>query len=64
MNTEERKAYKVSEVCKLIGMSRFGVNRALRTGELRSVRIGARILIPAEAISDMLKNTNKPEVTK
>jgi len=43
----ERRAYRVKEVCKLVGISHTTIWRAMREGKLRHVRIGRRILILA-----------------
>ena len=47
-------ALGVSEVAELLGVHRSSVYRALRAGELRSVRFGGRVLVPVAAIERLL----------
>ena len=45
----------VEEVQKGLGLSRNGVYEAIRRGEIPSVRIGRRIIIPRAAYLKMLE---------
>lgn len=46
--------YSPKAVESLLGLSKNTVNALLRSGRLRSVRVGRRYLIPREAISEFL----------
>lgn len=46
--------YDVAEVAEILKMSRMTVYRAVNSGELRSVRIRGRILIPAKVIDELV----------
>lgn len=43
----------IEEACEATGLSRTSLYGALRRGELRSIIVGRRRLIPADAIADM-----------
>ena len=46
----------VDETAALLGISRGLAFLAVRTGELPSIRIGRRILIPRQRLLDMINN--------
>jgi excisionase family DNA binding protein len=52
---EERRAFRVQEFCKLYGLSRSSAYKLMEAGKLRSVLVGGRRLIPAEAAEDLLR---------
>lgn len=63
MNIEnsERLTLTVKEVQKLLGLSRGLVYQAIETGEIPSVRVGRRILIPKASLNRLLEsNLNEP----
>jgi excisionase family DNA binding protein len=47
-------ALGVGEVAALLGVHRSSVYRALRAGELRSVRFGGRVLVPVAEVERLL----------
>ena len=47
--------YSVEEVAKLLGLSRSLTYAAVKTGELPSIQVGRRILIPRVALTRMLE---------
>lgn len=51
----EPLAHSVSETCILLGLSRGTVYQLVHSGQLRSVRIGRRIVIPRVAIKEILE---------
>ena len=52
--TTSRKTLTVSETAKRLGVSRNSAYEAVRTGEIPSIRIGSRILVPLAALDRML----------
>ncbi len=50
----ERKAYTVAEAAEVLRVSQWSVREACRRGEIRSLRLGARIIIPRDAIDAFL----------
>ena len=52
---EERTVYTVDEVARVLGIGRNTAYLAIRRGEIPSVRIGARILIPKVALDALLQ---------
>jgi len=52
--TEERTVYTVDETARVLGIGRNTAYLAIRRGEIPSVRIGARILVPKAALDALL----------
>lgn len=50
----EARAYTPNELRHVLKLGRDKVYELLNTGELRSVRVGRRYLIPAGAVADFL----------
>ena len=50
----ERLTYTVIEAADLLGISRGAAYEAARTGELPTVRIGKRLLVPKAALHKFL----------
>lgn len=50
----ERLTYDIPEAGKLLGLSRGAAYEAARTGELPTIKIGRRILVPKAALDRML----------
>jgi excisionase family DNA binding protein len=55
-DTSERLTFSPQEVCKLLGLSRGSVYEAIRTGQIPSVKIGRRILVPRVALERLLED--------
>jgi len=53
--TEERLTYSVEEAGRLIGISRASAFEAARRGELPTIRIGRRLLVPRVALERLLE---------
>ena len=49
-----QKAVSVAEAAKLLGIGRNLAYNAIQRGEIPSVRVGGRILVPLEALDQML----------
>ena len=49
--------YSVAEAGKLLGLSRGLMYEGIRTGQIPSVKIGRRILIPRAALDRLLEGT-------
>lgn len=50
----ERLTYSVSEVAQLLGISRASAYTHVRTGEIPSITLGGRIVVPRRALEAML----------
>ena len=51
-----RKAYTVKEARALIGgISQAGFYKLVNAGELKTIKIGGRRLVPAESIDDLIQ---------
>lgn len=57
----EGLTFTVDEVSKLLKLSRTSCYEAIKRGDIPSLRIGKRILIPRHAFEKML---HEPEITK
>ncbi len=51
-----RMAYSVKEACKNLSIGRSTLYRAIKSGQLRSIRIGARTVIRAEELESWVSN--------
>jgi excisionase family DNA binding protein len=47
-----RRLYRPYEVCEILGLSRDMFFAIIRTGEMRSIKVGRLRLVPAEAIDE------------
>ena len=47
-------AYSVPEVAEMLGISRASAYNYVRLGEIRSVTLGGRIVIPRHALDELL----------
>jgi excisionase family DNA binding protein len=52
--TTDRLTYTVEEAAQLLGLSRNGAYIAAQRGELPTIRIGKRLLVPKAALDRML----------
>ena len=50
----ERLTYSVPEAAELLGISRGSAYTHVRTGEIPSITIGGRIVVPRQALEAML----------
>jgi len=55
----ERLTYTVTEVAQLLGISRGSAYTHVRTGEIPSITIGGRIVIPRRALNALLDPGSK-----
>lgn len=55
---QAQQAYSVTEVAKILGLSRPTVYQALRRNELPSFRVGGKVLVPRAAVERMLAGGN------
>lgn len=60
----ERKAATVSEVQESTGIGRDRVYKAVHLGELRSIRIGRRIVIPWAFVDEWLRDLSSQNGTE
>lgn len=51
---DDRQTYTVTEVAKILGIGRNTAYEACNSGEIPTLRLGGRILIPRAAIDDLL----------
>ena len=54
-NAAARQTYTVAEVAKILGIGRNTAYESCRAGEIRTIRVGGRILIPRQAIDELLR---------
>lgn len=53
---DERLTYTVEEVARMLGISRLSAYQAVHKGEIPSIKIGRRFLIPKRALERLLQN--------
>lgn len=51
-----RRALSVDETARVMGLCRASVYRAIAAGKLKTIKLGARRLIPSEAIDALLRD--------
>lgn len=56
---EAKLTYTVVETARLLGLSRASCYQALRAGELPSVRVGRRYLIPKATLLKLLSEAGQ-----
>ena len=56
-----QKTITVSEAALELGISRNGAYEAAKRGEIPTVKIGRRVLVPREAIDRMLAKAMEPQ---
>lgn len=54
-----RLTRKPEEAAPILGIGRNGVYELIRTGQLRSIKVGRKILIPLAAIEEFLNGGTK-----
>jgi excisionase family DNA binding protein len=62
MDNDDRLTLTVDETRKKLGLSRGLIYQAIHKGEIPSVRIGRRILIPRAALEKLLANPGTPNI--
>lgn len=51
---KKAQTYTVDEVAEILGIGRNGAYEGVKSGEIPSIRIGKRILVPKAALDRML----------
>ena len=59
----ERLVLTVEEAAKILNLSRASAYQGVAHGEIPSIRVGRRILVPRQALERMLKGNSKPGKT-
>lgn len=57
----ERATLTVEEAAEVIGLSRSLAYKAVRSGQIPSIRFGKRLLVPRIALQRMIEGAGKPE---
>ena len=57
-NTTLRRTVSVKEAARLLGVSRTTAYECVHRGEIRTIRLGRRILIPLNVIDDLLASAS------
>ena len=52
--SHQKMTYKPAEVALLIGLGKQSVYALIRSGQIRNIRVGRKILIPTSAIAEFL----------
>ncbi|OLT21695.1 hypothetical protein BJF78_34115 [Pseudonocardia sp. CNS-139] len=56
MQVDRTRVYKVSAVAELLDLSKSTIYRAIESGELSAMRIGATVRIPGQALASWLEH--------
>jgi excisionase family DNA binding protein len=52
----ERQTLKIEEAAKILGIARNTAYDAVKTGQLPTIKIGKRLLVPKVALDRLLEN--------
>ena len=58
---EEKLTLTVNQTSKLLGLSRNSTYQGILAGEIPSLKVGKRILVPIAALTAMLAEAGKPK---
>jgi excisionase family DNA binding protein len=56
----DKKTLSISEAGKVLGIGRSAAYEAARSGQLPTIKIGRRILVPLVALERLLEQAGKP----
>jgi excisionase family DNA binding protein len=56
----ERRVFTIPEAGRLLGLSRSSAYDAARRGEIPTLRIGRRVLVPRERLEQLLRGETAP----
>lgn len=59
-SSPRRLTLTVAEAAKVLGIGRSSAYEAVKLGQLPSIRIGRRLLVPIAALERMLQSTPRP----
>ena len=59
----DRETYTVPEAGKILGIGRSAAYEAARTGEIPTIRIGKRVLVPVVALRRLLETAGISDAT-
>jgi len=54
-----RETYSIEEASRILGISRSHCYKVVASGELRSITLGQRTVVPKMAINELLAGNNK-----
>jgi excisionase family DNA binding protein len=54
----ERLTYSIDELAETLGVSRDLINDALAMGQVKSIKVGRRRLIPASEVDALMKSAS------
>lgn len=52
----DKLAYSITEAAEALSLGRTTINRMIRDGQIKAVKVGGRTLIPAESLQAVLSN--------
>ena len=61
MDQMERRTVSVTEAARILGISRAHAYDCVRNGELPSITLGRRVVVPRQAIEDLLARGSSDE---
>lgn len=59
--TDERRTLTVEEAARILGVGRTAAYAAVRSGEIPSIKLGRRVLIPRHALLALLGEPDSEE---
>ena len=59
VKSPSKMTLSIPEVAEMLGISRNSAYQGVMTGEIPSIRVGKRILVPIKALERMLEGTGQ-----
>jgi len=56
---EDQAVYSVPQVARILGIARNSAYEGIHRGEIPHIRVGGRILVPKEALDNLLRSVRQ-----
>jgi excisionase family DNA binding protein len=63
INMNDRLAYSVTETSKLLGLGRSTIYLAIKSGALKTCKVGRRTLVTSEALQNWISNLEETKTS-
>ena len=60
-DTVQRQTYSVEEAAQILGIGRASAYQAVHAGEIPSIQIGSRLVVPKTALDNMIAGAGREQ---